>query len=145
MTDLSFLDTNVLIRYLTRDNPVQAELAYSFLQTVAQDVVRVTTTEAVIAEVVHVLSSKLLYNVPRSTIRQRLNEILDLRGLRLPNKAIYRRALELYEVVHVDFVDCLVAARMEAAGITTVVSFDSHFDRLPGITRQEPGGLGGTP
>lgn len=97
-----------------------------------------TTTEAVIAEVVYVLSSKRLYDVPRPTICQRLNAILDLQGLRLRNKSVYRRALGLYATIPVDFVDCLVATRMEQAAIARVVSFDTHFDRLPGITRVEP-------
>jgi predicted nucleic acid-binding protein len=136
--ELTFLDTNILIRYLTRDAPEQAARAYALLQEVEQDRRRVTTTEAVIAEVVYVLSSKALYNVARPLIRQRLTDILNLRGLRLRDKAVYRRALELYEATALDFTDCLIVARMERGRIAEVFSFDRGFDRIPTITRVEP-------
>lgn len=138
MSTLAFLDTNILIRYLTRDDPDKAARAYTLLQEVEQDRRRVTTTEAVIAEVVYVLSSRALYNVPRSVIRQRLGDILALRGLRLPNKGVYRRALDLYATANLDFTDCLIVARMEHARLTEVFSFDHGFERIPGISRVEP-------
>jgi len=61
---MKFFDTNIIIRYLTRDDPEKAARAYAFLQEVEKGNEIVTTTEAVIAEGVHVLSSKRLYNYP---------------------------------------------------------------------------------
>lgn len=138
MRDVVFLDTNILIRYLTKDDPEKAARAYAFLLQVEQGTTLATTAEAVIAEVVYVLSSKALYNVPRPTISQRLTAIIDLPGLRLPNKPIYRRALDLYATTHLDFVDCVVVAQMERAKLTQLLSFDQDFDKIPGITRVEP-------
>lgn len=138
MRDMVFLDTNILIRYLTKDDPEKAARAYAFLLQVEQGTTLATTAEAVIAEVVYVLSSKTLYNVPRPTIRQRLIAIIDLPGLRLPNKPIYRRALDLYATTNLDFVDCVVVAQMERAKLTRLLSFDRDFDTIPGITRVEP-------
>lgn len=138
MRDVVFLDTNILIRYLTKDDPEKAARAYAFLLQVEQGTTLATTAEAVIAEVVYVLSSKTLYNVPRPTIRQRLIAIIDLPGLRLPNKPIYRRALDLYATTNLDFVDCVVVAQMERAKLTRLLSFDRDFDTIPGITRVEP-------
>lgn len=138
MRDVVFLDTNILIRYLTKDDPEKAARAYAFLLQVEQGTTLATTAEAVIAEVVYVLSSKTLYNVPRPTIRQRLIAIIDLPGLRLPNKPIYRRVLDLYATTNLDFVDCVVVAQMERAKLTRLLSFDRDFDAIPGITRVEP-------
>ena len=138
MSAVAFLDTNIIIRYLTRDDPDKAARAYALLQAVEHNQRQVTTTEAVLAEVVYVLSSKRLYNIARSVIRQRLLDILALPGLRLANKSVYRRALDLYASINLDFTDCLIVARMEHAKITDVFSFDRDFEQIPGITRIEP-------
>ncbi len=135
--EIAFLDTNIFIRYLTQDDPDKAAQAYAVLQEVERGERLVMTTEAVLTEVVHVLSSKALYNVPRSIIRQRLYDLLSLSGLRLREKRTYRRALDLYAQQNLDFVDCLIVAQMERAKVVTLISFDRGFDRIPGITRVE--------
>ncbi len=136
--DVLFLDTNIFIRYLTQDDPDKAARAYALLQRIEQGTQRATTTEAVLTEIVYVLSSKRLYQVPRPVIRQRLNALLDLRGLALRNKGVYRRALDLYASTGLDFEDCLIVGQMEHAGLTRLASFDTGFDAIPGITRVEP-------
>jgi predicted nucleic acid-binding protein len=135
---IQFLDANVIIRYSTGDNKEQAERAYQFLAQVRDGVIEVTTCEAVIVEVVYVLSSKTLYNASRQQIHDHLQPILALKGLRLPHKRTYVRALDLYASSNLDFTDALIVAHMERTGISTVVSFDRHFDRIPGIARAEP-------
>jgi predicted nucleic acid-binding protein len=133
-----FLDTNILISYLTQDNPDQGQRAYAILQQIEDGTLHVTTSEAVITEVVHILSSKALYNVARSVIRTRLAAIIGLRGLHLQYKRTYLRALDIYVETNIDFVDALSVAQMERAKITTILSFDRDFDKIPGITRREP-------
>jgi predicted nucleic-acid-binding protein len=92
----------------------------------------------VLVEVVQVLSSKVLYPLPRTQVRSHLLTVLRLRGLKLPGKRQYRRALDLYVERNVDFVDALIVAQMEARGITTLPSFDRDFDHFPSVTREEP-------
>lgn len=135
---LVFLDTNVIIRYLTQDNPDHARRSRQLLQQLETEAVAATTSEAVIVELVYVLSSTALYNLPRREIRTHLTTVLSLPGLKLPHKAVYLRALDLYASSSLDFTDALNMAHMERAGITTIMSFDQHFDRVPGITRKEP-------
>src|SRR5947209_5620587 len=135
---MKFLDTNLIIRYLTRDDPAKAARAYAFLQEVEKGNEVVTTTEAVIAEIVHVLSSKRIYNYPRADIVKRLLPVLQLKGLRFLDKNICIDALVLYAQTTIDFVDCLVVAKMKRKGIKTLVSFDHDFDNFPFITREEP-------
>lgn len=133
-----FLDTNIIIRYLVQDNPDHSQRAYALLQEVEQGNLIVTTSEAVITEAVYVLSSKVLYNLPRSQIQTYLAPVITLRGLRLPHKKTYLRALDLYASTNLDFVDALNVAHMERTHLTTILSFDQDFDRIPGITRREP-------
>ena len=68
---MEYLDTNVLVRYLTKDDPDLAARAYEILQEVEQGTRPIFMTEAVLAEVIYVLSSKKLYNIPRSTLSHR--------------------------------------------------------------------------
>ncbi|MFN8496309.1 MAG: PIN domain-containing protein [Anaerolineae bacterium] len=133
-----FLDTNLIIRYLTRDNPDQAARAYRIFQRLETGQLTAATCEGVIIEAVQVLSSKRLYNVPRQDIRMHLATIIQLRGLKLPNKRTYLRALDLYASTSLDFVDVLIVAHMERSRVHSVLSFDQDFSHIPGITRTEP-------
>jgi predicted nucleic-acid-binding protein len=133
------LDTNVIIRHLTADNPRQSPLAHQLMQELDVGARSVTLTEAVLVEAVQVLSSKVLYNLPRSDIRQHLRGIIQLRGVVLPRKPRYLRALDLYaSTPRLSFVDALLAVYAEADPSLTVLSFDRGFDGLAAVTRREP-------
>ena len=120
---LPFLDTNIFIRFLTQDDPDQSARAKRVLDQVAAGALEVTTSETIIGEVVFVLSSKALYNLPRDQIRVHLTALLNLRGLRLPYKRMYLRALELYALnPKLDFADALSVAQMEQRRLSTIIS-----------------------
>lgn len=108
------------------------------MQQVEAGVRTVTTSEGVIVEAVYVLSSKAVYNLPHSAIRTNPSGIITLKGLKLPNRRTYLRALDLYASTNLDFVDALNVAHMERAKIGTILSFDRDYDRVPGVTRREP-------
>ena len=135
---VEFLDTNVIIRYLTKDNPDQSSRALAFLKRVETGEVGVTTCEGVLVEAVQVLSSKRLYALPRQEVAAALADVLGLRGFLLPEKQVYLRALDLYASSSVDFVDALSVSHMERAGLQTIVSFDRDFDHFQGLSREEP-------
>jgi uncharacterized protein len=136
---MRFLDANILLRYLTRDDVVKADACYALLQRVRSGQEEITTCEAVIAEVVYVLSSPAIYRIGREDIRARLLPILALPGLKLPHKRTYLQALELY-VAHprLDFEDALIVAHMERQHIGALLSYDRDFDRISTVIRQEP-------
>ena len=136
---MEFLDTNIILRYLTKDDEAKAEACYELFEQVRQGNKELFTCEAVIAEVVYVLSSPRLYQLSRDDIRARLLPILSLQGLVIPNKTIYIRALDIY-VSHpqLDFEDAIAVAYMERIGLTHIVSYDRDFDRVDGVERKEP-------
>lgn len=136
--DVEFLDTNVIIRYVTKDNPDQSARSFAFLQQVEDGERTVVTCEGVFVEVVQVLESKRLYNLARPEIRSVLSDLITLPGLQIPHKSTYARALDLYASTSLDFVDALNVAHMERAKVGTIVSFDQGFDRVDGIRRGEP-------
>jgi len=133
-----YLDANILIRLLTRDDPEKAQRCFDLLKKAERGEIRLVTSEYVIAEVVYVLSSPRLYHLPAKRIRDLLLPILGLRGLKLPSRQVYRRALDIYAQYNMDFGDALTVAHMEQWGVETVLSYDKHFDRVEGIERAEP-------
>lgn len=133
-----FLDTNILIRYLTRDDPKKAKQAKSAIDKLEKNTLTAITTEAVIIEAVHILSSKKLYNLPREEVKRHLAALVRLKGLKIPNKLTYLRAFDLYASSTIDFVDVLLIAHMQRTKISTILSFDQDFDRIPGVKRLEP-------
>ena len=137
---MRFLDTNVIIRYLTRDDEEKAEACYQLFQRVNKGEERLATTETIIAEVAYVLSSnRAPYRLKHYEIRARLLPIITMRGLRLPHKQICINALNIYASSDsLDFEDALSVAHMQHQAITEIVSYDKDFDAFPDILRVEP-------
>jgi uncharacterized protein len=135
-----FLDTNVIIRYVTQDDPDKAAQARALLKRVEAGELTLIASESIVVEVVQVLSSKVLYNQRRATLANHLSAILALPKLKLANKRTILRALELWvnASASVDFVNALSVAHMERQRISVIASFDQDFDRFPQISRQEP-------
>ncbi len=135
---MPFVDTNIFLRYLTRDDPDKAQACFELFKRAEANQIALTATETVIAEVVYVLSSKRTYNLPRDQIRARLYPLLTLRGLRLPQRRTVLRALDLYVTYPIDFEDALIVAHMERQTVRDLYSYDRDFDKVPSVNRQEP-------
>jgi len=136
---MRFLDTNVIVRYLAKDDEAKAAACFLLFQRVEQGTEELTTCEAVITEVVYVLSSRQLYGLGHQEIRARLTPLLTLKGLRLPQKRLYLRALDLYAAhSSLDFEDALCVAHMEDQGVNELYSYDRDFDRIAAVRRIEP-------
>lgn len=136
---MPFLDTNILLRHLLNDDPVHSPRCKSLLEAIENGRQTVWTTDLVIAEVVFVLSNKRTYDVPRATIRDLLLPIIGLSGIKLPNKRLYARVLDLYASLPIDYVDAYHAALVEdRRGDHEIISYDRDFDGVGGITRNEP-------
>ena len=137
---MKFLDTNVILRYLTRDDEKKAEACYRLFQAAKRGEETLVTCEAVVAEVVHVLSStRSPYRLSHAEVRDRLVPILSLRGLRISQKRLYLRALDLFAASpFLDFEDALSVAHMRQMNIPEIVSYDRDFDRVPAVQRIEP-------
>ena len=135
---MDFLDTNIFLRYLTKDDPAKAQKCYELFQRIKRKEIRTTTSEAVLAEVVYVLSSRAVYNQPRENVRALLLPIVSLPGLRVPHRRAFLRALDLHASTSFDFEDALSVAHMERLKLTTILSYDTDFDRIKTIQRREP-------
>jgi len=134
-----FIDTNVFLRHLLNDHPTQSPRCLALFEAIERGEERGWTTDMVIAEIVWVLSSKP-YEVKRATIAQWLLVLTSLPGLKVENRTRLSHTLRLYTSTPIDFIDAYNAAFiMRRQGPAKLYSFDTHFDRVPELTRLEPG------
>ena len=133
----AYVDSNVILRFLTGDPPEMAAQARALFEAVEQGEVTLVLDEIVVAETVWVLQS--FYGYPHHDIARVLQELLSHKGLEADDTPGLLAALHLFAEKNVDFADALVAVHMERRGMREIFSFDRHFDRLPGIIRRSPG------
>ena len=131
-----FLDTNIFLRHLLHDHEDHSPRSTAYLERVERGEFRVQTADTVVFEVVFTLQS--FYRQPKDTIRDLVLPLIELPGIELPGKPLFRRAFSYYVDQNLPFADAYHAAMMERAGIEEIVSFDRHFDRVGGIQRIEP-------
>ena len=131
-----FLDTNILLRYLVEDNQQMAEQALDLLMRVERGEEKIITSSLVIFETIFTLQS--FYKVPRQQIKEQVLPIISLRGVHLPDKSVFYKALDLYVTKNISFADAYNAAYMMSEEVFNIYSWDKDFDKIDGITRLEP-------
>jgi predicted nucleic acid-binding protein len=138
MRGVPLIDTDVIIRLLTGDDPEKQARAHHLFKRIEAGEVTVFAPITTIADCVYVLSSPSLYKLPRTEVVGLLLPILRLRGFRLQDRRAVLEALDLYATTALDFGDAYLVASLQRQGSRTVYSFDRDFDRIRGIQRLEP-------
>jgi predicted nucleic acid-binding protein len=130
------VDTNVLLRHLLGDDEDQSPRASAFWRRVEQGEIPARLSDLALFETVFTLQREA--RVPRPEIRDRLQRLLDMPGLTVPDADTWRDALDLYARGRLSYADAyhvILAASLE---ISEIVSFDTDLDRVPSVTRIEP-------
>ena len=135
-----FIDTDVIIRFLTGDDPGKQEQAAKLFNQIEGGRLTVAAPYTVIADAVYVLSSPRLYNIARHEVAALLTPLVRLPNFRGKDRRVVLAALALYGsgATKIDFGDAMIVAAMQQSGSGTVYSFDADFDKLAGTSRQEP-------
>lgn len=116
------LDSNVLVRYLVRDDPTQFSAAEELVDSAAGAGTPLFIGTIVLAEVVWVLES--LYGHGRDAIAEVLDTLLLIDALVIERRDDVRRALALYREGKGDMADYLLGAIHSAHGCEYTVTFD---------------------
>lgn len=136
---LPFIDTSVIIRLLTGDDPVKQKQSQALFERVERGEITAAAPDTVVADAVFVLASRRLYDLPRLHIVELLTPLVRLPHFQIQNRRTVLAALQLYGTTErLDFGDAMLAAAMTRSTSNTIYSYDKDFDRLPGITRWEP-------
>jgi predicted nucleic-acid-binding protein len=122
------VDTNVLVRLIARDDPLQLAAAQSFVADGAW------ASHVVVAELAWVLDA--VYGLSPRAIAAAIEMLLEHRGLTIQDSDVVSAALEQYRSnPRVGFSDCLVVELARKAGHLPLGTFDRTLARIPGAVR----------
>lgn len=138
MTERIFADTNIFVRLLTLDEPKQAKSAIDLLNDARLGKFTICVNVITVAELIWVLEST--YKLERPMIRRDILALHNTMGLEIEQPDLIIRAIDLYLIHNIDFVDAYNICWMQAHGMTTAYTFDQrHFSRVSGIDVKVPG------
>lgn len=126
------VDANLLLRYLTRDDPQKADKVEKIFRDKRR---RPVIPDVVVAEVVWVLSS--VYNLTKEEIIEKVESMLGLIGF-IENVEVIGKTLSIFKKFNIDWIDCYEAALVQIGKYSGIYSFDRDFDRVQGVRRIEP-------
>lgn len=129
------LDANVLIRFLRADHAEHFERAKALFEEAEEGAVRLVLLDAVVAEVVFVLTS--VYEAKRGDVADALRPFLFHGGIECPGGKVLGDALDRFASKNVDFLDAYLAAQSFALDVP-VSSFDKDFRKFKDIVFEAP-------
>lgn len=133
---LYFIDSNIFLRILTKDNKAQFNACTKILKSIKENKIDAYCSTIILAEVIWTLQS--FYHFKKDESVRALKSIINLRGLKIINKYDHLKAADLYSKYSVKFIDALIASDTQIIEKKTqIVSYDKDFDKLP-VTRKEP-------
>lgn len=122
------VDTNVLVRLVTRDDPKQAARADDFVSSGAW------VSHLVLAETTWVLSA--VYQLDAASIATALEMLLSHESLSIQEPDVVRTALGHFQKKPaLGFSDCLILEVARAAGHIPMGTFDRDLGKLAGAQR----------
>lgn len=135
-------DTNVLLRFLTADEPKQSRISRQLIEDAETMGDRLHLSALVLVELVWVLRGRR-YSLSRSEIADLLDELLDTAVFEVQDRDLVRRATSAFRAGPADFSDCLIGEIDRRAGCETTLTFDRRLARTSGF--EEARGEDGSP
>ena len=123
------LDTNVLVRYLTLDDPDQGARASEVIDRAARDGTALFVSAVVLCELVWVLERA--YGYRRVEVAGALEGVLRAAQFRFADPGLLWRAMADYRDGRADFADHVIGRQGTAAGCEATVTFDAALDGDP--------------
>lgn len=123
------LDTNVLVRYATQDDPKQAAIAEHIIDSLTPESPGFVSMIALV-ESVWVL--RRLFEADAASVSTFVALLLDARELTVENSDVVRQALDVTRGGE-EFTDTLIALTGLAAGCDHTVTFDRRAATVGGM------------
>lgn len=122
------LDTNVLVRYLAQDDPVQSARATRLMERELSERTPGFVSLPVLLETGWVL--KRLYKATEAEVLETVRDLLDARQVVVAQRAVVSAALARLSDAGGNFADALIAQCAAEAGCERTVTFDRKALRL---------------
>lgn len=128
----AFVDTNVLLRYLTKDNDVSSKACEKLLERAHRKEIALYVFPVTVMEIVWVLEK--YYQFSKKKVRELVEVIINTPELKVEMQDVLLKALKVYEEKSIKFADALMGCRGIDKGITTVYTYDvKDFKRIKGL------------
>lgn len=125
------LDTNVLVRYLTQDEPTQSRAASRLIEKELTGADPGLILTVVLVETLWVLGD--LYDATGKEQIECVERLLATRQFQLQSHAAVQRAAHAARHVQCELVDCLIAEIGMDERCAHVVTFDRKAAKYPGF------------
>lgn len=125
------VDTNVLVRYLVRDDQQQFEQARRLIKRESEKNEFVLVSLMVLLETEWVLRSR--YDLSKSEILSAFSALLEVADLSFEDEPAVEHALYSWKDSAADFADCLIDAHNRRLGCQVTVTFDTKALKLAGF------------
>ncbi len=116
------LDTNVLVRYLVKDDAMQAKMAADSIMNIIRSGGRCFINHIVLSELVWLLESA--YGYAKKEITGTLEKILMTRQFEIESKDILHQAINDYSSGKGDLADYLIGRINQAEKCAATLTFD---------------------
>jgi predicted nucleic-acid-binding protein len=125
------IDTNVIVRLLTRDDPEQFDAAVRLVKASGPDR-QLFVNPIVVAETIWVLER--IYKTDRVTARKQVAGLLDTVEIKVPETMQMGSWNEWLQSPHPDFSDVVIAGLNSENGCETTMTFDRKAAQsVPGM------------
>jgi len=125
------IDTNVLVRFLVRDDEAQFEKARKLIRREVAAERRVFVSQLVLLETEWVLRSR--YALPKTEIIAAISGLLDAADVQFEDEPAIEEAVFVWKDSAADLADCLIGARNRRLGCRATATFDARASTLPGF------------
>jgi len=122
------LDTNVLVRFIVRDDEVQFALARDLIAACTPEWKGFISREVII-ELCWVLERTMKFS--RMTVAQTLTRVARADMFEMEERLDVQSAILAYQIEGFDFADLMIAAAAKRAGASELVTFDKRLASLP--------------
>ena len=123
------IDTNVLVRFLVRDDEGQFERARRLIKREIGAEEEVLVSLLVLVETEWVLRSR--YSVKKSEIVQAISGLLDATEVQFEDEPAVEEALFTWKDSAAEFADCLIGAHHRRLGCRSTATFDTKAAKSP--------------
>lgn len=125
------IDTNILVRFLVRDDESKFDKARRLIRREIVAGRRVFVSQLVLLETEWVLRSR--YGLQKTEIIEAVSGLLDADDIQFEDEPAIEEALFVWKDRSVGFADCLIGARNKRLGCSATATFDMKASRLPGF------------
>jgi len=123
------LDTNVLVRFLVKDDEQQAELVRVLFMEAEQRKEPLLVPLLVVLELIWVLES--VYEISRSKIVGAIEDLIHMTVLQFERVSVVQRFVRSARDGRGDLADLFIAGSAMESGCQSILTFDKKASRLP--------------